>query len=227
VLENAISWGVMSTRAELEGQRFYQLGIAVNPGNSGGPVFDQSGQVIGVVTLRIPGKEELSFCIPVEELRAAMVKLAGQSPEAANQARVRHRMLTSFKNLSGAGALYGVALEVHVALKSNPGDADLVEAAKKLDTSLQEFKTSIVGTLEIESGAARNDASVPPPTRRQVGDLVESYKRLKEAFERNRTSTPVAAVRLLKSSHRRQVLDLGRALGWRCPGRYWSCSTIT
>ncbi len=50
ILENAISRGLMSTRTSLEGQRYYQLRIAVNPGNSGGPVFNSFGSVIGVVT---------------------------------------------------------------------------------------------------------------------------------------------------------------------------------
>ena len=99
----------MSTKAQIDGQQFYQLGIAVNPGNSGGPVFDSTGQVIGVVTLRIPGKEELSFCIPVEELRAGMTRLKSQAPNLANEVRSRHRMLTAFKGLGGGGAVFGIA----------------------------------------------------------------------------------------------------------------------
>ena len=35
-LENAITRGVLSTEAEFRGQRWYQLGASVNPGNSGG-----------------------------------------------------------------------------------------------------------------------------------------------------------------------------------------------
>ncbi len=102
VLENAISRGVMSTKAQIDGQQFYQLGIAVNPGNSGGPVFDSTGQVIGVVTLRIPGKEELSFCIPVEELRAGMGKLEAQDPKFAEEVRSKHRLRTVFQGLGSA-----------------------------------------------------------------------------------------------------------------------------
>src|SRR5262249_12711593 len=40
VLENAISRGVMSSKAVLEGMNYLQINMAINPGNSGGPVFD-------------------------------------------------------------------------------------------------------------------------------------------------------------------------------------------
>src|SRR5262249_46719478 len=39
-LENAVNTGVMSTKTDLSKQNYYQMGISVNPGNSGGPVFD-------------------------------------------------------------------------------------------------------------------------------------------------------------------------------------------
>ena len=53
VLENAISRGVMSSKAVIEGMNYLQLNMAINPGNSGGPVFDSAGRVIGVATAQI------------------------------------------------------------------------------------------------------------------------------------------------------------------------------
>lgn len=45
-----------------------QLNAAVNPGNSGGPVMNLEGQVIGVANATIPGGYGLGFAIPVSEL---------------------------------------------------------------------------------------------------------------------------------------------------------------
>ena len=56
----------------LEGQKYYQLTIAVNPGNSGGPVFNSFGSVIGVVTRKSTVQEALAFSIPIEELNLAL-----------------------------------------------------------------------------------------------------------------------------------------------------------
>ena len=64
VLENAVSRGVMSTQVTVEGQTFYQLNIAVNPGNSGGPTIDSFGKVIGVVSAKNFKLEAMAFCIP-------------------------------------------------------------------------------------------------------------------------------------------------------------------
>ncbi len=98
VLENAISRGVMSTRTTLDGQPFYQLGIAINPGNSGGPVIDLTGKVIGVASRKAAQLEGTAFCIPVEDLRAAMAKvesrpqtaLAGATPAQASGLELRY-----------------------------------------------------------------------------------------------------------------------------------------
>jgi hypothetical protein len=44
-----------------------QLDVALNPGNSGGPVLDQSGKVVGVVVAGVPGSG-VNFAIPVSQV---------------------------------------------------------------------------------------------------------------------------------------------------------------
>ena len=47
-----------------------QTDTSVNPGNSGGPLFNMSGEVIGIVALKIAGEnyEGLGFAIPMESV---------------------------------------------------------------------------------------------------------------------------------------------------------------
>ncbi|MBE6661723.1 MAG: trypsin-like serine protease [Ruminococcaceae bacterium] len=47
-----------------------QTDTSVNPGNSGGPLFNRNGEVIGIVTLKIAGAnyEGLGFAIPMESV---------------------------------------------------------------------------------------------------------------------------------------------------------------
>ena len=69
VLQNAISKGVMSSQTEIDGRKYDQLSISINPGNSGGPVLDDSGSVIGIVTLKANKQEGLGFSIPVQLIK--------------------------------------------------------------------------------------------------------------------------------------------------------------
>jgi serine protease Do len=46
----------------------YQISIPVNPGNSGGPLLDDNGNVIGVIRGKISGAEGTSFAIKAQEI---------------------------------------------------------------------------------------------------------------------------------------------------------------
>lgn len=55
----------------------FQIDAAVNEGNSGGPVYDKNGQVIGVVTAKYSktGIEGLGFAIPINDAMAIATDL--------------------------------------------------------------------------------------------------------------------------------------------------------
>ena len=57
------------TTEDAEDIRMFQIDAAVNPGNSGGPVYDANGKVVGVVTAKYSdsGVEGLGFAIPASD----------------------------------------------------------------------------------------------------------------------------------------------------------------
>ena len=59
----------ITTDANAESINMFQLDAAVNPGNSGGPVYNSRGEVVGIVTAKYSdsGIEGLGFAIPANE----------------------------------------------------------------------------------------------------------------------------------------------------------------
>lgn len=69
-LERTVSEGIVSTlHRVMDGRTHLQTTAAVNPGNSGGPLFNLEGEVIGVVDLKLTFSEGLNFAIPVDRVR--------------------------------------------------------------------------------------------------------------------------------------------------------------
>jgi S1-C subfamily serine protease len=61
-LEGSTSTGVISKIFA----EFIQTDAAVNPGNSGGPLLNRYGEVVGVVSYRLSEAENINFAVPVE-----------------------------------------------------------------------------------------------------------------------------------------------------------------
>jgi serine protease Do len=69
ILNRTMTTGIVSNPDRVfEGLHYVQTSAAVNPGNSGGPMFDSRGHVIGLVTLK-GAIEGAAFAVPAKELR--------------------------------------------------------------------------------------------------------------------------------------------------------------
>ncbi len=68
-LERSVTQGIVSSTSRAIGYlRFIQTDAAVNPGNSGGPLFNNRGEVVGVVCAGSTAFQGLAFGIPVSDL---------------------------------------------------------------------------------------------------------------------------------------------------------------
>jgi S1-C subfamily serine protease len=89
-LENTVTTGIISGIRQLEGYRLFQMDAAVSPGNSGGPVANDQGQVIGVTVAKLSRGESLNFAVPINYARGLLqVKLAPGLKKLASVERVR------------------------------------------------------------------------------------------------------------------------------------------
>jgi S1-C subfamily serine protease len=222
VLENAVSRGVLSTKAEIEGQKFYQLGASINPGNSGGPVFDSQGQVIGVVTLKSSKEEALAFSVPVEELRAALDKSAAQPQLVVDRARARHRAVAAVQGLGGGGALYsfGIDLKRIAATPAGGASGDVRSASKLIDTAIAELDKESFPAMTPEVALIKKDPMLSMNVKNGVGRLADNFAKLRSTYQgqpadQGKSKDTLAQV---KARHRQLITDLSAELKLDVPG---------
>ncbi|MGD0527511.1 MAG: trypsin-like peptidase domain-containing protein [Polyangiaceae bacterium] len=76
-LEDTVSNGLVSARRKVEkGLEVLQVSAPIAPGSSGGPLFNERGEVIGVATAVVEGGQNLAFGMPVRYLVPMMEKPA-------------------------------------------------------------------------------------------------------------------------------------------------------
>jgi hypothetical protein len=64
-LQNTVTDGIISAiREESSHRKWIQTTSPISPGNSGGPLLNLQGEVIGVTTFRVRGGENLNFAAP-------------------------------------------------------------------------------------------------------------------------------------------------------------------
>lgn len=69
--------GIISSRTGYQGDvANYQISAPIQPGNSGGPMFDSKGNVIGIVVAGVPGAENVGYAIKISYLKI-LIESAG------------------------------------------------------------------------------------------------------------------------------------------------------
>ncbi len=147
--ENSATAGIVSAKSRSlpDGGYvpFIQTDVAVNPGNSGGPLFNMAGEVIGInsqIYSRNGGYQGLSFAIPIEVAMNVEQQIVthgkvqrgrlGVSIQEMNQS-----LAESFGLKKTAGALVGAVDKDGPAAKAGlePGDVVLGINGKDINSS--------------------------------------------------------------------------------------------
>ncbi len=139
-LENTVTAGIVSAKGRSLPQDSYvpfiQTDVAVNPGNSGGPLFNMAGEVIGINSMiysQTGGYMGLSFAIPIDT--AMKIKEDLQKFGKVNHGRigvavqdVTKDLANSFKLDKAAGALIGGVEKDSPADKAGLTAGDVITA---------------------------------------------------------------------------------------------------
>ncbi|WP_263772407.1 DegQ family serine endoprotease [Propionivibrio soli] len=147
--ENSATAGIVSAKSRSLPDdnyvSFIQTDVAVNPGNSGGPLFNMAGEVIGInsqIYSRTGGYQGLSFAIPIEiavKVEQQIVKFGkvqrgrlGVAIQELNQS-----LAESFGIKKAGGALISSVEEGSPAAKAGlqPGDVILGVDGKEVTSS--------------------------------------------------------------------------------------------
>jgi S1-C subfamily serine protease len=77
-LVGTVTAGILSSiRDSGDGFKVLQTDAALNPGNSGGPLLNGKGQVIGVIVSQLESSVGLNFAIPINYVRGILANLHG------------------------------------------------------------------------------------------------------------------------------------------------------
>jgi S1-C subfamily serine protease len=71
-LDRTISVAEPGARSQMQLSDLIQTDAAINPGDSGGPLLDASGNVIGVITAQASGAQGVGFAVPIDAARALL-----------------------------------------------------------------------------------------------------------------------------------------------------------
>jgi serine protease Do len=99
-LGNSVSDGLVSAIRELSPKRtMLQISAPISPGSSGGPVFNDRGEVIGISTLVITSGQNLNFAVPINVLKPLLsidkgVALAAYRPPEGRKRNIPEHSLT-------------------------------------------------------------------------------------------------------------------------------------
>jgi serine protease Do len=225
--ENSVTAGIVSATARsLAGDAytpFIQTDVAVNPGNSGGPLFNLRGEVIGInsqIYSRTGGYQGVSFAIPIDVAINVKDQLVASGRVERGRIgvviqEVNQDLADSFRLTRPRGALVSQVEEDGPADDAGlkPGDVILavdgqdIERSSELPAIIAGIKPGKQATLTIWRNKAEKSVRI------KVGELEdEPAVALRTPKADSETGKLGLAVRPLTGSERQELRTSGRLL---------------
>ncbi|MBT4838717.1 MAG: serine protease [Methylococcales bacterium] len=88
-LEHTLSQGFIShVKRSLNGKKLIQVDLSISKGNSGGPLINQNGEVIGIIWGKLKKSANINFAIPISQLND-LIKKNGIDLEFMRQRKIK------------------------------------------------------------------------------------------------------------------------------------------
>jgi len=129
--------GIISSKSGFQGDiTTYQITVPVQPGNSGGPLFDKNGYVIGVINAKHNGAENVGYAVKTNILRN-LIQSTSHSISLPQSNQLYGKSLTSQVKLARKDVLI---IEVNSTSYSNPVVSENVKPINVRTKSEAKFK---------------------------------------------------------------------------------------
>lgn len=155
----------------------FQTDAAVNSGNSGGPVFDEHGFVVGIASAKYASAsiEGLSFCVPIDDVRSMIDEIINKgyvSGKPLVGVSVYDREITNFGFIQSSRRINGAKIAAigqnsaaaKAGLQVNDiivaADGDEITSVSELRTVLSDYRSGDIITLKISRNGSFSDVSL-------------------------------------------------------------------
>jgi serine protease Do len=94
-LRFSVKTGIVSNAREvMNNVPYLHIDVALNPGNSGGPLVNERGEVVGINTFIIRNGNNVGFSLPVSFLRDTLAEFQGLDADIASRCTACHNLVT-------------------------------------------------------------------------------------------------------------------------------------
>ena len=149
-LEHSVVSGVISGIRTIDATRMIQIAMPIEQGNSGGPLLDRRGRVLGLVTMKSVVTENLGFAVAINALKPLLSK--------PNPVPIEHWLTIGALDPSEWGSLFGAHWRQRAGriVVEGPGNGlgERTLLLSKRTTPPLPFELAVWVRLDHEEGAA-------------------------------------------------------------------------